>query len=101
MEMLTLLSTTQLLDPLLIIVLAIKADTDANPDIVLDTLASFLIIGVNIILGSRVAVRLALDNEATTAGRNQLLEHVVELARDLLECTLNGLVLALIKDGNK
>ena len=57
--------------------LAIEADTDANADIVLHTLSRFLVVGVNIILWSRAAVSLALDDEAATAGGDQLLEDIV------------------------
>jgi hypothetical protein len=40
---LTLLSTTQLLDSLLVVVLAIEADANADTDVIFDTLLSLLV----------------------------------------------------------
>lgn len=96
--MLTLLSTTELLNALLIIMLAIEADADSNTDIVLHTLACILIVRINLLTRASRMVCLALDDETTTTCRNKLFKHIVKLAGHLLEGSLNGLVLALIKD---
>jgi hypothetical protein len=93
----TLLSTTQLLDSLLLIVLAVEGDADANTCVVLHALPGFLIIGVF----TSALVSPSLDYQTATASGYQALEDGCELLGDLLEGSLNGFILTLIQDFNK
>src|SRR2546421_2498959 len=59
----TLLSTTELLDPLLIVMLAIEAHTDADPRIILHRLSTrLLFVRVIFLIALRLAIRLPLDD---------------------------------------
>lgn len=95
MVLLTFLAAAELLDALLLVMLAVETDTDAYTSVILDTLASLLLV---IVVVGLYTIRPALDDEATTTGRDEFLEHGSKLAADLSECTLDGLVLTLIED---
>ena len=98
-EQLTLLSTTELLDPLLIIVLTVEAHTDTHANIILHAVSGILVVRINPIVLANV--RLPLNDQPPTASGNQSLKHIVELARHLLESPLDGFVLALIEHGDE
>jgi hypothetical protein len=89
----TLLSTTQLLNSLLLIMLAVEGHADTNTGIVLYTLARLVI---RVFFFSCALISLALDDQSTTTSWNQSLENRSELLGDLLECSLDCLILSLI-----
>ena len=86
-----------MLDSLLFVVLAVEGHADAYTSVVLYAFSSFIIIGV---LTSPL-VGLSLDDKTAAASGYQTLEDRCELLGDLLECPLNGFILALIQDFNK
>jgi hypothetical protein len=89
----TLLSTTQLLNSLLLVMLAVEGHADTNTSVVLYTLARLVI---RVFFFSCTLISLALDDQSTTTSWNQSFENRSELLGDLLECSLNGLILSLI-----
>lgn len=106
----TLLASAKLLNPLLIIVLAIETDADADARVILHAvLAPRLLLAVAPLIVVRcggggavaitgsAAIGFALDDQPTTASGHQLLEHAREFAGDLLEGALDGLVFPLIE----
>lgn len=95
----TLLPTTELLNPLLLVILAVERHADAHARVILDRLPSipFLVLVV-LVVTTRRSIGLALDDEPPTTGRHEPLEDVGKLARDLLEGAFDGLVLALVED---
>ena len=94
----TLLPPTELLDPLLVVVLAVKRDADPHTRIILHALAS---LRIRVVLISDLSIRLALYNQPSSPRRNQFLKHACEFPRDLLERALDGFVFALIKHGDQ
>ena len=97
---LTLLSTTQLLNALLVIMLAVETHTDAHTSVVLNTfLVRFtLTVFVFRFLVCSAIILLSLDDQSTLPSRNQLGENLSKGFADLLESPLDRFVFALIKD---
>lgn len=93
---LTLLTTAELLDLLLLVHdLGVERHTDPDAGVALHPRHGFR---VRLVGGPVLApVRLALDDEAPVARRHQLLKDGCELLRDLLERPLNRLVLLLVE----
>jgi hypothetical protein len=91
------LSTTQLLDTLLLIVLAVEGDADTNTGVVLNALSGLLLIGIF----TGTLISLSLNDETSTASWYKALENGCELLGDLLKGSLNGFILALIQDFNE
>lgn len=91
----TLLTTTQLLDALLVIMLAVERDTDTNTRIVLHTLTLLLI---RLVVFTSALISFTLNNQAATTSWYQALEDRGKLLRDLLESPLDSLIFALVKD---
>ena len=89
----TLLSTTQLLYFLLIIVLAVERNADANASITLNALS---VLRLRIILRTIALISLALDDETTTTSWYETFKDLCEFLGNLLECSLDGFVFALI-----
>ncbi len=67
---LTLLTTRELLNPLLFIMFAVEADTDAHTSIVLDRISSLLVLRIFLAL-SCWAVGFPLNNESSATCGNQ------------------------------
>ncbi len=78
--------------------LAVEADADANPGVVLHTRPPRLVLAVVFVL--RRAVGFALDDKAAAASGHELLEDGGEFAGDLLEGALDSFVLALVQHGD-
>lgn len=93
-EALTLLSTTELLDSLLLIqVLRVERHADTDTDVVLDATASFFVrlVGVLATVGS------SLDDESTVTSRYELPENGGKFLGHLLEGSLNSFILSSIQ----
>ena len=118
-DFITLLSSTQLLDPLLFVVSTIERDADTHARIILHRplrlllllppLSFFIVFIVTVViiilvLGVRFIVRwgrtihLTLNDQSTTTGRDETLKDVRKLARHLFEGPFDGLVFTLIED---
>jgi hypothetical protein len=101
-----LLTSRELPNLLLLVVLAVErygnADTCVLFHFALLALGLFLfhVIVVRYV-ATRVAVRFAVDNEATAADGNELLEDFAKSCGDLLEGTGDGLVFALVEHIDK
>jgi hypothetical protein len=92
---LTLLPTTELLNLLLLVHnLRVERHRDADSCVAFNTARPFII---RVITTLATPVGLALDNKPTVACRYQLLKDGRELARHLLEGTLDSLVLLLVQ----
>ena len=76
----------------------IEANTDSNTNIILNTIPCFFI---RIFFLSHTTVCFTLNNKATTTSWDKTLENLSKLPRYLLECSLNGFILTLIKDFNE
>lgn len=74
--LLTLLSTTELLDLLLLIHLRVERNLDANSGVVFDTAT---VLFVRVFRLSPALVSFPLDDQASTSSRNQPLEYFCEL----------------------
>lgn len=95
---LTLLSTTELLDLLLLIHLRVEGHFDADAGVVFNT-ATILV--VRVFRVSPALVSFPLDDQASTSSGNQPLEYFREFFRDLLEGPLDCLVFALVEMRNQ
>jgi len=100
----TLLPAAELLDLLLLVHhLGVERHRDSDARVALHARGRFLAVRlVRVVVAAvlfipRAAVRLALDHEPPVACGNQLLKDCRELARDLLECALDRLVLLLVQ----
>jgi len=96
--LLTLLTTTQLLDTLLLVVLAVERDTDTDTSVIFDTLTWLF---VRVFIVSVALIGLALDDQTATASGDQALKDGCEFLGYLLECSLDSFIFALIQDFNK
>ena len=93
-EALTLLSTTELLDSLLLIqVLRVERHADTDTNVVLYAAASFFVrlVGVLTTVGS------SLDDESTVTSRYELAENGGKFLGHLLEGSLNSFILSSIQ----
>jgi hypothetical protein len=91
---LTLLATRQLLNALLLVMLAIKTDTDAHTCIILHGFPRFFI---RFLILTKSLIRLALDNQASATCGNETLEDGGKFLGDLLEGSFNSFIFALVK----
>jgi hypothetical protein len=91
------LATTELLNTLLFIVLAIERDTDTDTGIVLN---AFVVLILRLVFCNSL-VSLALDDETSTTCWHETLEDSGKLPRDLLEGTFDSFILALVKNRDK
>lgn len=89
----TLLSTAELLDPLLFIVLAIKAYTNADTSIVLYTFTFSLAL-----LFLPLAITLSLNDEPAFACGYEPLKDIGKFTRHLFERTLDCFILTLVQN---
>lgn len=102
------LATGELLDALLLVVLAVEGDGDADARVVFDrrgalflAVASghlFVAFVVEAVAAAGLLVALALDDEHAAAGGHELDKDFGEGLGDLLEGPLNGFVFALVED---
>jgi hypothetical protein len=95
---LTLLSSAQLLNTLLVVMFTVETDADSHTYIILNTVPS-LIIGVFVF--SLASISSSLDHETATTGWDKSLEDGSEFLGDLLESSLNSFVFTLIEDLNE
>ena len=89
-----------MLDPLLVVVLAVEADADTNPGIVLDSvslLTLFSTLFCLFLVTSSDPVCPTLNDEPALSSRHELFEDACKLFADLPEGTLNGLIFSLIE----
>lgn len=94
----TLLTTTELLDSLLLVqVLRVERDADAHTNVIFNT-ASSLLVGL-VTVSSTICA--ALDNETAVTGRYKLSKDGGKLLGYLLEGTLNGFILSAIEMFNE
>jgi hypothetical protein len=94
----TLLTSTQLLNPLLLIkLLGVERNTNPHPRVVLH---GSMLVSVRL-FRFLPSVRPALNHQTSMAGGHELLENGGKLLGHLLEGALDGLVLALIEVGDK
>jgi len=84
-----------LLDTLLVVMLAVEADADANARVIFHALAPFVF---RLVVRLLRTIRLSLDDQPPPPGGDELLKHGGKFFAYLLKGPLNGLVLALIED---
>jgi hypothetical protein len=93
---LTLLTTTELLDFLLLVQrLGVERHTNSDTGVVLHTSARLVVRVLRVL----APVGPSLDNQAAVSGRHKALEDVGELLGHLLEGALDLLVLDLVQMG--
>lgn len=91
----TFLATAELLNALLLIVLAVETDGNAHTSIVLHTFALLII---TILIFTIPLVCPLLNDQTATASRDKSLENLREFFRNLLESALDGFVLPKIQN---
>lgn len=96
-----LLTSRELTDLLLLVVLAVEGYSDAHTCVLFDlTLLPLGLLFFHIVVigdvPTCVAVGFAVDDEATAADGNELLENFAESCGDLLEGTRDSLIFALV-----
>lgn len=102
--MLTLLATAQLLDPLLIVMLAVETHANPYARVILHPtgfLASLSFLSKLFPFLANNPVRLPLDNQPPTSRRHQLLKDFRKLPAHLLESPLDRLILPLIQHADQ
>jgi hypothetical protein len=92
------LSTTQLLNTLLIVMFAVETNADSHTNIILNTVSSLII---RFFVFSLASISSSLDHETATTGWDKPLENGGEFLGDLLEGSFDSLVFTLIQDLNE
>jgi hypothetical protein len=90
------LATAQLLNTLLLVMLTVEADTNANADVIFYACAALFIVRLNLIVSVEGSVGLSLNDQAATARGNKLFKDIGKLAGYLFECAFNGFILPLV-----
>lgn len=91
---LTFLTTTELLDSLLLVMLTVERDANADTSVVLYRLTWFIIVVVGTLIS------FPLDHEAASTSGDETLKNGGKLLRDLFERALYRLIFTLIKNAN-